>query len=362
MKEGVCYYTSQWCAIQPYLFDVIEDELGMSGDKEKEFVRTCSSILAQVDFSKYAWCGNGRRPANRESIFKMFILKARYNYPDTKATLQIIKQSPRFRRLCGWESLAEVPSEATVSRAFEEFAKDDMITKAQQHLVETALGENGIFHVSHDSTAIEAREKGTRKKQSEEESAATSLSAQRTRTADENIALLPKHCDWGCKIDSKGNKKAWKGYKLHLSCADGDIPLCGFISSANMHDSKAMIPMMQKASESFTYFYDLADAGYDAEEIRQESLALSHVPIIDRNPRRGEKNVIDVGGRNVGIIDATTKRYYQRSSIERVFSHLFEAHGGKNIRVRGHSKVYLHLMFGILVITVEQIFKAVMPA
>ena len=103
-----------------------------------------------------------------------------------------------------------------------------------------------------------------------------------------------------------------------------------------------------------------ADAGYDAEEIRQESLALSHVPIIDRNPRRGEKNIIDVGGRNVGIIDATTRRYYQRSSIERVFSLLFEAHVGKNIRVRGQAKVYLHLMFGILVITVEQIFKAVM--
>ena len=107
----------------------------------------------------------------------MFIRKAQRNYPDTKTTLQIIRMSPMLRRLCGWESLSDVPCESTVSRAFEQFAKDDILTKVQRHLIETALGENGVFHVSHDSTAIEAREKGTRIKQSVEESAATSLSA-----------------------------------------------------------------------------------------------------------------------------------------------------------------------------------------
>ena len=119
-----------------------------------------------------------------------------------------------------------------------------------------------------------------------------------------------------------------------------------------------MIPMMQKVSESFDYFYDLADAGYDAAEIRQTSIDMRHVPIIDRNPRRGEKNVDDKGGRTVGIVDATTRRYFVRSGIERVFSHLHEAHGGKFVRVRGNKKVFLHLMFGLIVVTAEQIFSA----
>ena len=93
-----------------------------------------------------------------------------------------------------------------------------------------------------------------------------------------------------------------------------------------------------------------------AAEIRQTSIALDHVPIIDRNPRRGERNVDNIGGRRVSIVDAMTRRYYVRSGIERVFSHLHEAHGGKFVRVRGSAKVLLHLMFGLIVIASEQIY------
>ena len=85
---------------------------------------------------------------------------------------------------------------------------------------------------------------------------------------------------------------------------------------------------------------------------------MQHVPIIGRNPRRGEKNVDDKGGRTIGIVDATTRRDFVRSGIERVFSHLHEAHGGKFVRVRGNKKVFLHLMFGLIVVTAKQIFSA----
>ena len=42
-----------------------------------------------------------------------------------------------------------------------------------------------------------------------------------------------------------------------------------------------------------------------------------------------------------------------------VFSHLHDAHGGKTVRVRGGEKVFLHLMFGVLVIAAEQILKLI---
>ena len=356
MENNLNLFISQWFTIQGDLFGGLEDELGILSPEDEEFVRICTVALKETCFTKYLWCRNGRRPISRVAIFKMLILKALRNYVDTKQTLMVIRKSPVLRRLCGWESVSDIPSESTVSRAFEKFAQDEIVTKLHSKLVTSALGRNGIFHLSHDSSAIEAREKGVRIKQSEDELNNTSLESQRTRSASENFSLLPQHCDWGCKLDSKGKKKIWKGYKLHLCCSDGDIPITGFLSSANMHDSKAIIPMMQKASEDFTYFYDLADAGYDATEIRNASIALNHVPIIDRNPRRGEKNVNDIGGRTVNIIDSTTRRYFQRSSIERVFSHLHDSHGGKFIRVRGHAKVFAHLMFGLIVITVEQIF------
>ena len=358
MVSNIILFTAQWFTIQPDLFGRIEDEVGELGESERDFIRICTTALNSGRFAKYRWCGNGHPPSSRVAIFKMLVLKALRNFPTTKVTLQIVRQSPVLRRLCGWESVANVPSESTVSRAYDQFAQDEIASLVHADFVQASLGRDGVFHVSHDSSAIDAREKGQRKPQTDEEKAQTSLGAQRNRTADENFALLPQHCDWGCKRDSKGKGKTWRGYKLHVSCADGDIPLAAFLSSANLHDSKAMIPMMQKVSENFDYFYDLADAGYDAAEIRQASIDMQHVPIIDRNPRRGEKNVDDRGGRMVNIIDATTRRYFVRSGIERVFSHLHEAHGGKFVRVRGNKKVFLHLMFGLIVVTAEQIFSA----
>lgn len=351
-------YVSQWMTVQPSLFGCLEDELGELDEEQRTFVRVCSLALSGTSFSRYRWRGNGRPPASRERIFKAFVLKAVMNLPTTKALVASLRRAPSLRRLCGWESLSGVPDESTFSRAFRDFARDGVAADVHAGFVRKALGRGGAFHVCLDSTAVKARERGVRRPQTAAEMEETALPAQRARPADENFALLPTHCDWGCKLGSGGRKTAWRGYKLHVACTDGDIPLCAFLSSANLHDSKAAIPLMQKVSEDFDYFYDLADAGYDAAAIRQASRALNHVPIIDRNPRRGERNVDDAGGRLVGIVDATTRRYFARSGIERVFSHLHEAHGGKSVRVRGAAKVLLHLMFGLIVIAAEQVYSA----
>jgi len=72
------------------------------------------------------------------------------------------------------------------------------------------------------------------------------------------------------------------------------------------------------------------------------------VPLIDSNPRSGEKVLMD---------PAQDARYNQRTSVERVFSMLKDNHGGRNVRVRGPKKVMAHLMFGMLVITATQMFR-----
>jgi hypothetical protein len=90
------------------------------------------------------------------------------------------------------------------------------------------------------------------------------------------------------------------------------------------------------------------DAAYDAPQIKAFSEKLSHVPIIDPNPRRGEKIPLD---------PARKARFAQRSSSERVNSNLKDNHGGNHVRVKGASKVMAHLMFGIIVITANQLFQ-----
>ena len=105
------------------------------------------------------------------------------------------------------------------------------------------------------------------------------------------------------------------------------------------------------SKERFTNLYDLMDAAYDSPSIHQFSLNLGHIPIIDDNPRRG--------GTKKQLELLEKRRYNERSSVERVNSYLKDSYGGKTIRVKGHRKVMAHLMFGIIAITANQLFKLV---
>ena len=124
--------------------------------------------------------------------------------------------------------------------------------------------------------------------------------------------------------------------------------MAALLSSASMHDSQAAIPLMQMASERATILYDLADSAYDAEEIRAFSEKLGHVPVIDPNPRRGDK---------VELAPARKIRYRERSTVERGNSDLKDNYGARHVRVKGHWKVLCHLMFGVIAITVKQLLQ-----
>jgi len=206
-------------------------------------------------------------------------------------------------------------------------------------------------HISRDSTAIHGREKAAKKTstpiaQPAQEAEPTRLQRQLQRSLDENLADLPRDCDWGTKKDSKGKKQTWRGFKLHLDAIDSDIPISWLVTSASTHDSQAAIPLVQMSAGRVTSLYDLAAAAYDAKEIRQMSERLGHVALIDHNPRCGEKRQ---------FTPSEALRYRQRSSAERVNSHLHDNHGGRH--VRGGVKVAAHLSFGLLVIAAEQLLK-----
>ena len=90
------------------------------------------------------------------------------------------------------------------------------------------------------------------------------------------------------------------------------------------------------------------DAAYDAQPIQQTSLHLGHRPIIDANKRRGEALPFD---------PATALRFHERTTAERGNSRLKDDFGGRHLRVRGHAKAHLHVMFGILALFADQLLK-----
>ena len=134
-------------------------------------------------------------------------------------------------------------------------------------------------------------------------------------------------------------------------CIDGDIPASAILTSASVHYSQVAIPLTQMSKDRFTNLYDLMDAAYDSPSIHQFSQDLGHIPIIDHNPRKS--------GTKKQFEPLEKRRYNERSSVERVNSYLKDSYGGRAIRVKGYRKVMAHLMFGIIAITANQLFKLV---
>jgi|GEM_PF-6158792 len=94
-------------------------------------------------------------------------------------------------------------------------------------------------HISPDATAIQAVKKEPKPALQPAE-AKNPVSPEPTRLQrqpecglDENLADLLQACDRGTRKDSKGKRQPWRGCKLHLDVAEGDLPhpippCCGF--------------------------------------------------------------------------------------------------------------------------------------
>jgi hypothetical protein len=164
----------------------------------------------------------------------------------------------------------------------------------------------------------------------------------------EMTADLPTACNVGTKRNSKGYKTSWIGYKRHIDACDGGIPISCLLTSASLHDSQVAIPLAEITNQRITHCYDLMDAAYDAPLIRQHSQSLGHVALIDEEQKRR---------RTAGYPLAEVIHYNERSTVERVNGRLKDEFNGRMVRVRGHSKVMAHLMFGIIVLSIDQLMK-----
>jgi len=370
--------SNTWAHIQANLFPWLAEELGPLTEKHKQLITVLE--VARIEAFVSTWSGlPGRPPHDRAALARAFVAKAVIGLPMTSMLIDQLAVDKRLRRLCGWEHPEQVPSESTFSRAFAEFAESELPSRVHEALIKTTHAERLVGHISRDATAIEAREKpvkieppetpkrkpGRPKKGEVVEKEPRRLERQAGMSLPEMLSDLPKHCAVGTKRNAKGHTTSWIGYKLHLDVADGDIPVSGLLSSASLHDSQAAIPLATMTAGRVINLYDLMDCAYDAPEIRDKSRALGHVPIIDKHPRNvpGGKAEIKAGARAqrcAGYELAEDVRYNERSAAERVNARLKDEFGGRNVRVRGHAKVFCHLMFGVLALTVDQLMRLIM--
>lgn len=326
------------------------------------------SLLEIIEIEKYVrrtastqWLG--RKLLTRKAIARSFVAKSFYRFPTTADLIRALKSTPNLRLICGFETVYDIPSESTFSRAFSEFTETDLAKKIHESLVKEYLSKEIICHISRDSTAISAREKPKKKIKKPKKSRKRGrpakgetrepiepkrLERQVHQTIKEALDDLPIECDRGTKKNAKGYKVSWNGYKLHLDVNDFGFPVSAIVTSASLHDSQVGIPLMKMTSNKINYFYDLMDSAYDATLIRETSKALGHVPIIDKNSR---------GQDIIPFAPHEASRYKERSVAERANSRLKDDFGANNVRVRGHAKVSLHLMIGVVTLFADQLLR-----
>ena len=365
--------SNYWFVFQRELFPALEEEIGPLGERYELFVTVLEFVRVERFLASFHALP-GRPQEDRAALARAFIAKAVFQLPTTRALIERLAVDRPLRRLCGWSRLGQVPSEATFSRAFNNFAESALPSRLHEVLIEKTLQGHPVGHVSRDSTAIKGREKPTPKPPAKPKRGRgrprrgehrpkqhRRLQRQPQMTLPQMLEDLPRACDVGVKRNAKGYQESWVGYKLHIDAADGAVPLSCILTSASLHDSQAAIPLATLTATRVTNLYDLMDSAYDAPEIRAHSESLGHVALIDVNPRNAarklELKTETQAQRAAGHVYPEHLRYRERTTVERVNGRLKDEFGARQIRVRGHAKVLCHLMFDILALTVTQLLR-----
>jgi transposase len=396
--------------LQDELFPIVEQACGEMDDTAKRF----ATVLQMVEIGRFIPSGGGYvgRPArDRVAIGHAFVAKAVYGMSLTRQLIQRLRCDEQLRKLCGWSKASHVPSESKFSRVFAEFAEMQLPQFVHEALVQETQKDRLIGHISRDSTAIEARERyaeeaprpiseskrkadeermqarqlpltggveapdqpakkkrgrkgprgphkrykgGKRKYQPNQKSR---LHRQRSMKLPQMLEELPTHCSLGVKTSHDGNQQYWRGYKLHLDVADGQIPISAVVTAAALHDSQVAIPLATMTAQRVINLYDVMDAAYDAIEILDHSRGLGHVPIVRPVRRKGKRDGSEPLQPTRSFTPAEQERFKERTTVERVNARLKDEFGIRDIRVRGHRKVAAHLMFAVLALTADQILK-----
>ena len=363
------------------LFPILKEDLQIKALSHKE--QKLIKILDFADIEKNLTVVSITiTPKDREEIARAFIAKSVYNIQTTRDLIDRLKNDRTLRILCGWRYKSNIPSESKFSRVFKELSVLQIAAKTHERFVKEYLEHTIFFYNATDATKIPLRVKPVKAKkepipknkrgrpkkgETPFSKKPTILQQQRTMTTTkEMLSLVSTKCGVGVKQNSKGNREVWIGGKLHISAVDGDIPITAFYSGANIHDSSVALPLMNETSQRVSYLYDLQDAGYDSNNIRDFSKKLNHRPLIDINPKNSTelKEKIELKleeQKKFEMLNLTqssdTHHYNQRSMVERVNKYLKEDFGCNTIYYQEATKVASVLAFGILCVCIHQSLK-----
>jgi transposase len=321
-------------------------------DEYKTFLHMLRVLEEAQPYQYRQYAGIGRRPYQYGPFIRAVYAMRYFRIDTVKALIQRLKGDPNLRMLCGF---TKVPGKATFSRTYAELSQTTVLQETFDTMVVTAHKGTVVYHVSRDSTAIEAREKAARKKPEKKEKKRRgrpkkgeirikqpekTLEKQNRESVEQSLQDINTACSYGCKKNSQGTVYFWKGYKLHWDVSDTGFPLSAFVSGSNVHDSQLAIPLEKMTEQKVQFCYSLMDSAYDAQGIDSFIRGRERVPIIDPNKRKNASRP--------PLDPAKQERFKFRSGVERANGFLKDCLLPGKMWVKGHSKVSFVLMSGVV--------------
>lgn len=105
-----------WISCQRELFSLMDEVLGPVTGRHKKLLMVLEMVSVECLLPRVPDHMPGRPLKQRAALARAFLAKMVFHIATTRALLERVRSDPKLRRLCGWERLSDVPSEATFSR------------------------------------------------------------------------------------------------------------------------------------------------------------------------------------------------------------------------------------------------------
>ena len=258
------------------------------------------------------------RELNYGAMIQSLIVRIVERIPTIKDLVKRLVNDPLFRFDCGFLVSDPVPSEASYSRIIDVISQSTILDDMQDTLIQQAFLEGFLCdeHLAIDATHFESRDAS---KPSEKKETPTKKRGRKTK--EEHAAWLAEQAvgeanrttyekkiehqldipletlwadapiapQWGIKKNSDGKNTFWYGFKGHLAVSSkSQYIVSRLMTSGNLHDSKAAIPLLKKVKHLIPSHFTTAlfDAGYDYEPIYTQATAQNMRIVIPYNSRR----------------------------------------------------------------------------
>ena len=237
---------------QPSAFDELRAKLDLADE---------GFILESLPRPKRGPLGHPRRPLWRAHLYG-YLTGAKH----TNAVIRQLRKHPALRELCGFTDA--LPDRRTFNRFNAKIAASTV--EFETFCVTLDIKKSGALpgfgeRLAIDSTNVPTHSSARKKVRTDPDAGWTAKSVPNPRPDE------PKDKDWHF------------GYKYHaIADATYGIPMYGFTTPANQHDSPTLTALLEEVSKEFgAPKAVIADKGYDSQKNHDAIRAVGAEPIID---------------------------------------------------------------------------------